>query len=440
MSNFGKLNPFKIIILGFAGLILTGTLLLSLPISTAEGVVTPFTDCLFTATSATCVTGLVVYDTGTYWSVFGQAVILILIQIGGMGVITFAMLIAIMSGRKISLNRRSIMQSSVSASRIGGILKLTGFIFTFTLIMERVGAAAAAPVFCSDYGILKGLWVRVFHSISAFCNAGFDILGASRSASLSAYSASPVINIVTMSLIVIGGLGYVTWNDIFSNRKEFSRLSLQTRAVISASFFLIVIPALYNYFFEFNHLYGAERVFASLFQSVTTRTAGFSSVNVGGMSEAGQSLMIPLMLIGGSPGSTAGGMKTTTLLCLVLHIRRIMDPKKGFSVLSRRIEDETVHTAVSLAVVYISLFFLGGMFMRTVERMAMLDCLFESASALGTVGLTTGITPIIRAPSKIVLIMLMFIGRTGGLSVLYAASGSKFTASAALPAEDLMVG
>lgn len=440
MSNFGKLNPFKIIILGFAGLIITGTVLLSLPIATTRGIVTPLADCLFTATSATCVTGLVIYDTGTYWSVFGQVVILILIQIGGMGVITFAMLIAMISGRKIGLNRRSIMQSSVSAARLGGILKLTGFIFSFTIVMELAGAAVTAPVFCSDYGTVKGLWVRLFHSISAFCNAGFDILGADRSVSLSAYSAQPVINIATMSLIIIGGLGYVTWSDIAANRKDLSRLSLQTRAVIVVSMFLILVPAAYNYLFEFTYLTGAERIFASLFQSVTTRTAGFSSVDIGKMSEAGQSVMIPLMLIGGSPGSTAGGMKTTTLLCLLLHIRRIMSPSKGFSSFSRRIEDETVHTAVSLAVVYMLLFFIGGVAIRTFERMPVLACLFESASALGTVGLTTGITPAIGVPSKLVLILLMFIGRTGGLSVLYAASGSKFTVSAALPAEDLMVG
>ena len=307
-----RLSSFQIIILGFAGVILLGALLLMLPISTTAGGVTPFNETLFTATSAVCVTGLVVQDTGSYWSTFGQAVILVLIQIGGLGVVTVAASFALLSGRKISLMQRSTMKDAISAPKVGGIVRLTRFILRGTFLIELLGALAMLPAFCRDYG-WRGVWMAVFHSISAFCNAGFDILGTENNLypSLTGYAGSPGINITIMLLIVIGGIGFLTWDDVCENKWRFHRYRMQSKVILVTTFALIVLPALLFFFLDFDALPLGERIQAALFQSITPRTAGFNTVTLSAMSGASQGVMILLMLIGGSPGSTAGGMKTT---------------------------------------------------------------------------------------------------------------------------------
>ena len=344
-----RLSSFQIIILGFAGVILIGALLLMLPISTTGGNVTPFNETLFTATSAVCVTGLVVQDTGSYWSTFGQAVILALIQIGGLGVVTVAASFALLSGRKISLMQRSTMQDAISAPKVGGIVRLTRFILRGTFLIELLGALAVLPVFCRDYG-WRGVWMAVFHSISAFCNAGFDILGteSNRYPSLTGYADSPVINITIMLLIVIGGIGFLTWDDIFENKWCFHRYRMQSKVILVTTGLLIFLPAVFFFFSDFSALPAGNRLLASFFQSVTPRTAGFNTVNLSAMSGASQGVMILLMLIGGSPGSTAGGMKTTTLAVLVANATATFRQRDSAQFFGRRVDCSAVKTAATL--------------------------------------------------------------------------------------------
>ena len=436
-----RLSSFQIIILGFAGVILLGALLLMLPISATARCVTPFHEALFTATSAVCVTGLVVQDTGSYWSVFGQAVILTLIQIGGLGVVTVAASFALLSGRRISLMQRSIMQDAISAPKVGGIVRLTRFILRGTFLIELIGALAMLPVFCRDYG-WRGIWMAVFHSISAFCNAGFDILGTNNNLypSLTGYVQNPVINITIMLLIITGGIGFLTWDDICENKLHFHRYRMQSKVIVIVTLVLIVLPALFFFFADFGALPLGERIQAALFQSVTPRTAGFNTVDLSAMSGASLGVMILLMLIGGSPGSTAGGMKTTTLAVLLANAAATFRRRDSAQFFGRRLDCGAVKTAATILTMYLALFFGGGVFISIYENLPMSSCLYEAASAAGTVGLTLGITPQLHIPSQMVLIALMYLGRVGGLTLIYAALSGKKTSNAKLPLEEITVG
>ena len=436
-----RLSSFQIIILGFAGVILLGALLLMLPLSTTEGCITPFNETLFTATSAVCVTGLVVQDTGSYWSGFGQAVILALIQIGGLGVVTVAASFALLSGRKISLMQRSTMQDAISAPKVGGVVRLTQFILRGTFLIELLGAAAMLPVFCRDYG-WRGIWMAVFHSISAFCNAGFDILGTENNLypSLTGYTGSPIINITIMLLIMIGGIGFLTWDDICEHKWHFHRYRVQSKVILVITGFLIVVPAAFFFFEDFSALPTGTQLLVSFFQSVTTRTAGFNTVALSAMSSASKGIMILLMLIGGAPGSTAGGMKTTTLGVLLANAVATFRQRDNAQFFKRRIDCNTVKTASTILTMYLTLFFGGGIFISVYEHLPLSDCLYETSSAVGTVGLTLGITPQLHIPSQIVLIILMYLGRVGGLTLIYATLSGKKAGNAKLPQEKITVG
>lgn len=435
-----KITSFQVIILGFVGVILLGTILLMLPISSRAKITTPFFDALFTSTSAVCVTGLVIHDTAAYWSSFGQLVILFLIQIGGMGVITVAAAFAMVSGRKISLMQRSTMQEAIAAPKVGGIVRLTNFIVKSTLLIELSGAAAMAPVFCHDFGI-KGLWMALFHSVSAFCNAGFDLMGEkSPFSSLTGYVAQPVINLVVMALIIVGGIGFLTWDDIRTNRLHLHRYRMQSKVILLTTGILLALPSLYFYFFEFASLERRERIFSALFQAVTPRTAGFNTIGLTGISEAGQWIIIVLMLIGGSPGSTAGGMKTTTIGVLFAAALSTFRRKEDIHFFGRRIDSSAPKNAATILLMYLVLFFFGALMISISEGLPMLTCLFETASAIGTVGLSLGITPELGTLSRMILVLLMFFGRVGGLTLIFAAiSGAKKTASK-LPQEKITVG
>lgn len=436
-----QLTSFQMIVLGFAGVILLGALLLMLPISSGDGIVTDFRDALFTATSAVCVTGLVVKDTGSYWSSFGQAVILLLIQIGGLGVITVATTFSMLSGRKISLMQRSTMQSSISAPRVGGIVKLTRFILKGTFFVEFAGMLLLLPVFCRDYG-LKGIWMSLFHSISAFCNGGFDILGTKDQlfSSLTGYAGNTLLNTTIMLLIVIGGIGFLTWDDVCVYKWHIKRYSTQSKVALSVSVLLIMLPAVFFFFCDFSGLPMKERILVSLFQSVTTRTAGFNTADYAGMSGVSKMLVIMLMLVGGSPGSTAGGMKTTTLAVLVLNAIATFYRKEDTEVYGRRLEAGVVKNAATILTLYLFLFLTGGMIISLAENLPLSDCLFEAASAVGTVGLTLGITSSLGGVSQVVLIVLMYLGRVGGLTLIYATvSGTKLS-GARLPVDKITVG
>ena len=436
-----RLSSFQIIILGFAGVILLGALLLMLPISTTGRTVTPFNETLFTATSAVCVTGLVVQDTGSYWSIFGQTVILALIQVGGLGVVTVAASFALLSGRKISLMQRSTMQDAISAPNVGGIVRLTRFILRGTFVMELLGVAAMLPVFCRDYG-WHGVWMAVFHSVSAFCNAGFDILGTETNLypSLTGYAGSPIINITIMLLIVTGGIGFLTWDDVCVNKWHFRRYRMQSKVILVTTGLLILLPAIFFFFVDFSALPGEKRLLASFFQSVTPRTAGFNTVNLSAMSGASQGLMILLMLVGGSPGSTAGGMKTTTLAVLLANAAATFRQRESAQFFGRRIDCGAVKTAATILTMYVTLFFCGAVFISVYENLPLSACLYETASAVGTVGLTLGITPRLHIPSQAVLILLMYLGRVGGLTLIYAALSSKKVGNAKLPQEKITIG
>lgn len=421
-------NSYRIIFLGFLGVIITGSLLLLLPISSADGKPKNYIDCLFTSISCVCVTGLVTLNTATTWSLFGQFVLLLLIQTGGLGVITVTMIFSVALGKRIGLSGRSIMQDSVSALEIKGIVKFAKFIVFGVLIFEAAGAVAMMPVFIRDFGALKGIWYSVFHSVSAFCNAGFDLLGYETPfVSLSAYKANPVINIAIMLLIFIGGLGFLTWADIRKNRFRFKKYRTQSKIILVSSLALVFVPATYFFIFEFGDLPLGERVLTSLFQSVTPRTAGFNTADLTKMSDTGIAIMTGLMLVGGAPGSTAGGMKITTFAVVIITSMSVFRRRGEASAFKRRIAEETIKQAVAVFFLYIVFFLIGGMSIASIEKLPLLTCLFESASAIATVGLTLGITPSLCVASKIILMLMMFFGRIGVLTLVYATtSGIKY--------------
>jgi len=436
-----KLSSSQVIILGFAAVILLGSLLLMLPISTKDGGGAAFSDALFTATSAVCVTGLVVHDTATYWSGFGQAVLLVLIQIGGMGVVTVAVAIAYGSGRQISLKQRSTMQEAISAHQVGGIVRLTGFLVRMTLLFELVGAMVMAPTFCRELGLWKGLWYAIFHSVSAFCNAGFDLMGTREPySSLMGFSESPVINLTVMLLIVLGGIGFLTWEDVRQHGYHIRRYRMQSKVILVTTLLLILLPAVYFYFFEFQNLPSGTRLWGSLFQAVTPRTAGFNTVDLTQMSQVGWAILILLMLVGGSPGSTAGGMKTTTLAVMLSTALSVFRRRSATHFFGRRITEDTVRNAATILMMYLTLFLVGGCLISRVEALPLLTCLFETASAVGTVGLTLGITPELGTLSRAILVLLMYIGRVGGLTLIFSAVSGGQGERSKLPQEKLTVG
>lgn len=437
-----RLSSSQIIILGFAVVILTGSVFLMIPAATKDGQGAAFADALFTATSAVCVTGLVVQDTASYWTVFGQAVILLLIQIGGMGVVTVAVAVFAASGKRISLKQRSTMQEAISAHKMGGIVKLTGFIIKLTAIFELTGAVLMFPVFYKEFGAAKGIWYSIFHSISAFCNAGFDLMGVRESySSLTYFADNLTINIVIMALIVIGGIGFMTWEDIKTHKHHVWRYRMQSKVILAVTGGLILVPAFYFFFFEFSQMPLKTRILGSLFQAVTPRTAGFNTVDLTPMSETGLAVMILLMLVGGSPGSTAGGMKTTTLAVLCSTAAAVFQGREHAHFFGRRIDNDTVRSAAAVLIMYLVLFLGGGLVISRVEELPLLVCLYETASAVATVGLTLGLTPKLGMISRGILVLLMYIGRVGGLTLIFAAlSGNRKSITARLPQEKLTVG
>ena len=436
-----KLSSFQIILLGFIGVIFVGTILLMLPISSKERIFTPFINAFFTSTSAVCVTGLVVYDTATYFSIFGQIVILVLIQIGGIGVVTIASLFIILSGKKIGLSRRGTLMNALSAPSIGGIVRLTRFIVRGVFIVELAGMLLMLPEFIIHFGA-KGIWMALFHSISAFCNAGFDIMGTSDMPfqSLTFFSSSISINLVIMLLIIVGGIGFLVWGDVIKHKFRIRKYSMQSKVVLIASLILILIPAIFFFIVDFNDVPIGERILVSLFQSVTTRTAGFNTVDLNNMTDTGIGIMTMLMLIGGSPGSTAGGMKTTTIVVIVATIFSIFRKRKNTKLLNRRLDDVDIKVATTVFIMYLSAFVLGTLIINGIEVLPLKEVAFEVASAIGTVGLSLGITSSLSIASKIILAVFMFFGRVGALTIIYAAMGNSDPEVEKYPLERISIG
>ncbi len=436
-----SLSSFQLIILGFIGLILIGAVLLTLPVSSQNRTATPFGTALFTATSAGCVTGLVVRDTATHWSYFGQAIILVLIQIGGLGVVTVAASLSMMAGKKLSLKQQSTMQESISAPKIGGVAKFTGFVIKTTFIIEFIGAALLMPVMIPRFGA-AGIWRSFFHSISAFCNAGFDLMGTpdGRYQSLTSFSAAAYLNVVVILLIVIGGIGFITWEDVAKHKFRVKRYRMQSKVVLVTSAILILLPAVFFFFTEYSSLPVGERTASSFFQSVTTRTAGFNTRDLASLSGAGRILFIVLMLIGGSPGSTAGGMKTTTLAVLFSNLIAVIRRRDETHFFGRRIDQSVTRNAAAILIMYVFLFLAGGTAISMIEGLPIGECLFETASAVGTVGLTLGITPSLGAVSRTIIMILMFLGRVGALTMIYAALSGSDRKTSRYPLENITVG
>lgn len=445
MTKSGKrhfrLSGAQTILLGFVILILAGAFLLMLPFSSRSGEWTSVTDALFTATSASCVTGLVLYDTWSHWTWFGQLVILSLIQIGGMGVVTMTTVLSKIVGKRLGLQARTTMQEAVSAPNLGEIMKYTRFIFLGCMIFEVLGAVALSPVFISEYGPLKGIWLSVFTSISAFCNAGFDLNGThGEFSSMTPYMDNPVVVITLVFLILTGGLGFLTWMDIRKHRFKFYKYSTQSKLIIVMELLLVFIPMIYLWFGEYGDYPANQRFLASLFQAVTPRTAGFNTTDYNDFSGTGVVMTIILMLIGGAPGSTAGGMKITTITILFLTMLAFFKREKSPAIFKRRITTEAIYGAVAVFMLDVMLAVLGSMSIARIEHRAFLTALFESASAVGTVGLSMGITPTLHTVSKFILIILMYTGRVGGLTLVFAAITRKSTGNRQYPADNIAVG
>ncbi|MBO5561310.1 MAG: hypothetical protein J6A07_06620 [Firmicutes bacterium] len=440
-KNRFHLSTFQIIILSFFILIITGTLLLMLPLSTVSGKGASFFDAIFTSTSAVCVTGLVVRDTATYWSNFGKFVILILIQIGGMGVVTVYIVMSALLERKIGLRQRTIMQEAVSAAQIGGIVKFTYFIAKTVIITEVLGAIFLFPTFFGEYGFLKGVAYSVFHSVSAFCNAGFDLMGdKGEFSSLTSYSGHISVNLTIIMLILIGGLGFGTLEDIKTDKLDFKKYRLQSKLILAASFVLLVLPFIYFFFGEFDNYPLKERILLSAFQTVTPRTAGFNTADLTELSESGIYIIILLMLIGGATGSTAGGIKINTFAVLTMAAFSTFSRKKETTAFGRRIAAEIIQSASTIFYIYVMAFVISSLIISKIEGLPLLNCMFETASAIATVGLSLGITTKLCLLSRCILMFLMFFGRVGGLTLIFAAVAKTEQSEKKFPLEAVSVG
>lgn len=436
-----RLSGSQTILLGFVILILAGAVLLMLPISSRSGEWTGFIDALFTSASASCVTGLVVYDTWSHWNWFGQLIILSLIQIGGMGVVTMTTLLSRIVGRKLGLQARATMQEAVSAPNLSEVLKYTKFICIGTVIFELAGAVLMSPVFIAEYGPLKGIWLSLFSSISAFCNAGFDLNGEyGPFSSMVPYMDNPLIVIVLVILILTGGLGFLTWMDIKKHGLKFYKYSTQSKLIIFMEIVLVIVPMVYLWFGEYEDLPYGQRFLASLFQAVTPRTAGFNTTDYNSFSDTGVIITIILMLIGGAPGSTAGGMKITTIAILFFTMITVFKREKSPAIFKRRITTEAVYGAIAVFMLDVMLAVFAAMAVSRIEGVGYLKALFETASAVATVGLSMGITPNLTIASKIILIVIMYIGRVGGLTLIFAAITRRSTVNKQYPADNIAVG
>lgn len=440
-----RLSQVQVIALGFLIVILIGSLLLMLPFATAEGESTSYLDALFTATSASCVTGLVVQDTFLHWTWFGRSVILILIQVGGLGFISIGVFFATLLRRKISLRQRGLMQESINALHISGMVKLTRFIIKWTLIIEGIGALLLAFRFVPEYGFPVGIYFSVFHAVSAFCNAGFDLMGHKAPYdSFVSYQGDIYVNLILMALILIGGLGFLVWADLKKTRYSFRKMKLHTKIVLTMTAVLIVIPAVIFWVIERNHILAdksiAEQIISSLFAVVTPRTAGFNTIDVAAMGENSKLLTIFLMFVGGNPGSTAGGIKTTTFLMMLLFIGANFRGKKSCNLFGRRLDEAGIRKAMVVFGTNLSLAVFISFIISSLQKLPMMDILFETFSAIGTVGMTTGITRDLTTISRILIMFLMFCGRTGSLSFAMSILEKKKEPVVQNPVEQIQIG
>lgn len=440
-----RLTGTQWIAVGFLIIILCGTLLLMLPVSSREPGGTDALSALFTATSATCVTGLVVVDTYQHWSLFGQLVIIVMIQVGGLGFVTIGMSILLMMGKKIGLADRGLLKDSVNALEIGGIVRLTKLIVKGTLLIEGLGAVLFSVRFIPEFGLAEGIYYGIFHSISAFCNAGFDLMGRFEAySSLTRYADDWLVNLTAVILILTGGLGFVVWRDLYRNRLHFRKYTLHTKMVLTALAVLVVVPTILFWILERDGvlagLNGSGRFLGSLFAAVTPRTAGFNTTDVAGMGDAAKLLTLVLMLIGGNPGSTAGGVKTTTVMVLLFYIVSMIQRRDGVNIYGRRLEDGMIEKAAVVFTLTLSMAVTGSFLICAVDGLPLSDVFLETFSAVDTVGMTTGITRETGVFSRIVLILLMYCGRIGSLSFALAFTDKRQKSGIRQPMERINIG
>ena len=441
-----KMNPVQVLALGFALVILLGSLLLMLPIATLSGKPTPFIDALFISTSSVCVTGLVTVDTATHWNYFGKTVIMGLIQIGGLGFMSFATIAAVFMGKKLGLRDRLLMQEAYNALNLQGIIRMVRYVVAFTFGVELIGAAILSTQFIPLFGWGKGLYYSIFHSISAFCNAGFDLMG--NYTSLTTLSSNPVVLWTMMLIIVAAGLGFSVWIELWSF-KSLNKLSLHTKLVLSTTLVLILGGFILFLIFEFNNplTFGGmnffDKVTNAMFASITPRTAGFNAVSVADMSMTSRLLTIILMFIGGSPGSTAGGVKTTGISVLFLTVVCVIRGRNDPEAFGRRIDKRYVFKAFAIVALALTLVLGVTMWLSYFESgqgRNMETLIFEATSAFATVGLSEGITPSIQTGSKMGLILGMYFGRVGPITVLLALSRRKPPAQISYPEGKILIG
>ncbi len=439
------ISQTQFIAYGFFCLIMTGALLLMLPIASRDGQSEDFLSCLFTATSASCVTGLIVRDTWTQWSLFGQLVIMTMIQIGGLGFVTVGVFISIVLRRKIGLKERGLLQESVNTLQIGGVVRLAKGIIKGTCIFEGIGALLLSLRFIPDYGFWRGLFYGIFHSISAFCNAGFDLMGNQTPySSFVSYYDDWLVNLVIMSLIIIGGIGFIVWDDIHKNKLHFKKYMLHTKMVLVSTAVLVFGGGFLFYLLEHNNLLVgmnlSGQILTSLFSSVTARTAGFNTTDTAALTDASKLLTIILMFIGGSPGSTAGGIKTTTIFVLLMCVHSNIKQTYGVNIFGRRLEDAAIKRAGAILTINLFLALSASLIIMAIQPLGFSDILFETASAIGTVGMTTGITRDLYSVSRVIIIILMYSGRIGSLSFALAFAQSQRKAHVEQVTETINVG
>ncbi|MBR3988133.1 MAG: Trk family potassium uptake protein [Clostridia bacterium] len=440
-----KLTYTKVITIGFALLILLGAFLLMLPVSSKTGEWTPFTNALFTSTSATCVTGLIVYDTFSHWSLFGQLTIITLIQIGGLGFMTIITMFSFLLKRRIGLRERRLLMESSGSLELKGVIRMIRKILYGTFLTEAVGAVLLSIRFVPKMGLLRGIYNAVFHSVSAFCNAGFDLMGRYEPfSSLTLFYDDILVNLTICALVIIGGVGFIVWNDIFTLRQKLSKYSLHSKIVLVTTVSLLLIGTVLFYLFERQGVLADmpeyKRWIVSFFQSVTPRTAGFNTADLSAISPSTVVIFCILMFIGGSPGSTAGGVKTTTFAVLVLSTFTSARRSSYITVFKKRLEEKTARQASAVVVTYVLVLAVAIMIMCAVEPFSMTSVVFEAVSAMGTVGVTMGITPELSALSKYIIMLLMYAGRIGGLTLMLTLAEKRKQVAVKRPAEQVLIG
>ena len=440
-----KLTYTQIIVLSFLLVILVGTLLLCLPVSSANGTFTPPLNAMFTATSATCVTGLVVYDTFTHWSLFGQIEIISLIQIGGLGFLVFISMFSVFLKKKIGVYERRLLMQAEGNIRLSGAVVLLKRIVRGTFTFEAVGAVILAFRFCPKMGLAEGIFNAIFHAVSAFCNAGFDIMGKYKQfSSLSTFAEDPVVMITMMNLVVIGGIGFLVWSDIVTLKTKVKKYSLHTKIALSTTAILLIGSTLLFLLLEYNGVLKDfsffDKIINAAFLAVSPRTAGFNTVDLSALSSGSEVITDLLMLIGGSPGSTAGGLKTTTFAVLILSTIAAARHDTHPQIFKRRLPDEALSQATAIFTIYVVVSLVAVVIVSTLENCDVTTATFEVISAIGTVGATKGLTPTLCGASKLIIMGLMFGGRVGGLSLMLSLAEKRENIPLDRPSEKILIG